>query len=105
MAPRPSAERIRVVTDHLRTEAGKWSTESASLLTIADDISNLRFNRNEAGLFQLVVSAHSDLIDKASARCKEGVTAFTNTGVTLKKVADTYDEEDRKYADQLKELW
>ncbi|MEV6388448.1 hypothetical protein [Nocardia xishanensis] len=105
MAPRPNADRIKVVTDNLRTESGIWTRESETLTTMAASIGGLKFNRTEAGLFQAFVTVHSELVEAASSRCKEGSPAFINTGTTLKKVADTYDEEDQKYAEQLKDIW
>ncbi|MBH0781719.1 hypothetical protein [Nocardia bovistercoris] len=38
-------------------------------------------------------------------RVRERSTAFGNIGATLNKVANTYDEEDRLYAEQLKNIW
>ncbi|PEH75634.1 Uncharacterised protein [Nocardia farcinica] len=105
MPPRPTAERIKVATDNLRAESRVWTTESGTLTSISHAISRLKFNRTEAGMFQLIVTAHSNLVDKAAERCQEGSTAFADTGSTLNKVANTYDEEDRLYAERLANIW
>ncbi|NKY27559.1 hypothetical protein [Nocardia gamkensis] len=105
MAPRPDARHLKVATDDLRAEANIWAREATSLNDISTKIVDLKFNRVEAGLFQGVVSAHSKVVDRASDRCREGVDAFTEVSATLKKVADTYDYEDRNFADQVKDLW
>jgi hypothetical protein len=105
MAPRPSSEHLKVATDSLRSEAGVWARESDTLRSLADSISELKFNRTEAGIFQIIVSAHSKVVEEASARCAEGSAAFTDTGTTLRRVADIYDEEERSNAEQLNNIW
>ncbi|WP_107654007.1 hypothetical protein [Nocardia suismassiliense] len=105
MGTRPSADRIKVVTSDLRAEAGIWIRESETLTAVSNSIAELKFNRPEAGLFQAFVTTHSELVQEASDRCKEGSVAFSDTGATLKSVADTYDEEDLKYGEQLKNIW
>lgn len=105
MAPRPSAKTINVATEDLHNEATSWSRESDSLSGVTSKISTLKFNRAEAGLFQLIVSAHSEIIDYAADRCREGVSSFTQISNSLKKAADTYEYEDQHYANQLNNLW
>ncbi|MFD3506318.1 hypothetical protein [Nocardia sp. NPDC058666] len=102
---RPSAGEIKVATNDLRAEATVWTQGSETLTGLASKIEELKFNRVEAGLFQALVTTHSELVEDAAKRCTEGAPAFANTGTTLKFVADKYDEEDQVYADQLKNIW
>ncbi|WP_157103967.1 hypothetical protein [Nocardia harenae] len=94
-----------MATDSLRNEAGVWIRESDTLASVSDSIGELKFNRTEAGIFQIIVSAHSKVVESASARCREGAAAFTETGLILRKVADIYDEEERTQADRLNNIW
>ncbi|WP_245854381.1 hypothetical protein [Micromonospora wenchangensis] len=65
----------------------------------------MELGRVEAGLFQLIVSPYNDVVRQVSQRCSEGRTATTEVGQTLRKVADTYDEEDRNNAHKIRNLY
>src|SRR5215475_4326048 len=53
---------VKVATDALRTEAGVWDQQSGQMDAIATKVDGLRFNRLEAGVFQLVVGPYGELV-------------------------------------------
>jgi hypothetical protein len=91
----PASQHVRVATDALRTEAGEWERQSSAIGAIEATVSGMELGRVEAGLFQLVVSPYSDVVNQVRARCGEARTAMTEIAATLRSVADTYDAEDR----------
>ena len=95
---------VKVATDALRTEAGVWDQQSAQMGTIATRAEDLRFNRVEAGVFQLIVDPYGELVDQVHARCQEAVTRMKEIADTLRQVANTYDEEERNGAHRLRNL-
>jgi hypothetical protein len=90
----PTPHELAVATSVLRTEAGVWDAQAAELAALAPRIEALGFNRLEAGLFQVIVGAHTDLVRHAVARCREGAAEATRIAGTLRAVADTYDAEE-----------
>ena len=103
--PPPSREQVTVATNVLRTEAGEWDRQSAAMSAIASKVAGMELGRVEAGLFQLIVSPYNEIVEHVRQRCREGEAAMTEVATTLRKVADTYDEEDRNNAHKLAKLY
>lgn len=103
MAPAP--DELVVATDALRTEAGVWREQSTALAGIAATVGRLDFSGVEAGIFQIVVVAHRELVEHVAARCAEGAAETTRIADTLHHVADTYDEEERRNEHALRDLY
>jgi hypothetical protein len=103
--PPPTPQQVKVATDALRKEAAVWDTESAELGKIGPKAEHLRFNRIEAGLFQVIIGTYGDLINQVIARSNEGTAQMTEIGKTLRDVADTYDREDASNEHKLKNVY
>jgi hypothetical protein len=101
----PTAEQMQVATEALRTEAGVWDTQAAQLGTIESKVAALTFSRLEAGIFQVLVSVHDDLVAHVSGRAGEGRTEMGSIASTLRAVADTYDTEERSNEHAMRNLY
>ena len=101
----PSPHDLAVATSALRTEATVWDAQAAQLSRLASRIEALRFSRLEAGLFELIVGAHTALVAHAAARCREGAAEATRVARTLRAVADTYDAEELAGEHRLRDLY
>ena len=95
---------VKVATDALRTEAGVWDQQGAQMANVATKVDGLRFNRVEAGVFQLIVGPYGELVEQVHARCQEAVTRMKEIADTLRQVANTYDEEERNGSHRLRNL-
>lgn len=104
MAP-PSNGQIKVATNTLRTETGVWDQQSSSAGKIASQANNLRMDRFEAGVFQIIVSAYSSVVDQVTARSQEGQQRMADIANTLHQVANTYDQEEAENLHLLKNLY
>lgn len=104
MAP-PSKAQIRVATDALRTEAGIWDQQSSELDKIVSQANELRLERIEAGIFQVIFDAYASVVDQVTAWSGEGRQRMTDVANTLHQVADTYDEEDAANLHLFKNLY
>ncbi|MFF1914598.1 hypothetical protein ACFVYE_23885 [Streptomyces sp. NPDC058239] len=82
---------LKHITDALRTEAGMWDNQSASMGEVAHAADGMRLTRLEAGLFQLVVSNYNEAIDQISSRCLEGQSRMSEVADALIKNANAYD--------------
>lgn len=100
-----SGEQVAVATNALRTEAGEWETQSATLGALSAKVAEMEFGRLEAGLFQLMVSPYNDVIHALTARCREGAVAMTEVADTLRAVADTYDAEDKASEHRIRNVY
>ncbi|MBQ0990704.1 hypothetical protein KBX08_11445 [Micromonospora sp. H61] len=103
--PPPSRQQVTVATDALRTEAAEWDRQSAAMSAVVPKVAGMELGRVEAGLFQLIVSPYNEIVQHVSQRCQEGQAAMTEVATTLRKVADTYDEEDRSNDHKLRNLY
>ena len=103
--PPPDKHEVVVATETLRTEADMWLHNGDQLQAIAGKADGLRMSRMEAGVFQLLVSAHDEIADQITARCREGQQRMTAIATTLHQVADTYDAEDANNLHELKNLY
>ncbi len=101
----PSKQELQVATDALRTEAGIWDQQSDQLAAIVGEVEGLRLHRLEAGIFELIVSAYGAVVDQVSARCAEGHQRTVEVAATLRQVADTYDDEERRNEHAFRQLY
>ena len=92
----PTGHDIAVATEALRTEAEVWRAQSTATGAVAATVRALNFSRVEAGVFQIVVAAHTGLVAHIAARCTEGSVEVTQIADTLHAVADTYDAEEHR---------
>jgi hypothetical protein len=104
MAP-PDKQLIQAATGTLRDEARIWDDQSRTLRDIKPKVEDLRLNRIEAGLFQLIVTEYEKAIDVIVARTGEGQRAMTNVADTLRTVADTYDQEEAAGVHRMKHIY
>jgi phage tail tube protein FII len=95
---------VQVATDALRTEATVWDQQSRQMGTIAGKADGLRFNRVQAGVFQLVVGPYVQLVDQVRGRCEEGAQRMTEIGNALRQTAATYEKEELDGTHRLKNL-
>ena len=95
---------VKVATDALRAEAGVWDDQSRQMGTIASKSDGLRFNRVQAGVFQLVVGPYLQLVDQVHGRCDEGAQRMTEIGNALRQVAATYEKEELDGTHRLRNL-
>jgi hypothetical protein len=101
----PTPQELAVATAALRTESGIWDAQAAALAGVVPRIEALRFSRLEAGVFQVIVAAHTDLVRHAAARCGEGAAEAARVAATLRAVADTYDAEELAGEHRLRQLY
>jgi uncharacterized protein YukE len=95
---------VKVATDALRTEAGVWDQQSSQLDAIAKKVDDLRFNRLEAGVFQLIVGPYGELVNQLHSRAQEAVQRMKEIADTLRQVAKTYEAEELDGSHRLKNL-
>ena len=105
MSDLPNAAQVTVATGVLRQEAGVWDEQSGRVDAISTKVAAMEFGRLEAGLFQLMVGPYNDVIHAVAARTKEGATAMTQIGQTLRSVADTYDAEDQASEHRIRNVY
>lgn len=85
-----------VHTGELRDEARIWSEQGGNLGRIVHDRDGLRIDREEAGIFQLVITSYGPLLDHVVARCDEGRHRMEEIAGALQAVARGYDETERE---------
>jgi hypothetical protein len=101
----PSGGQITAATNALRKEAKVWAHQGQQIGTIPPVAEKLRLSRLEAGIFQIIVSAYNDVVDKVAARCREGEQHMAQIATTLVNVADIYDEEERRNEHRTRKLY
>jgi len=101
----PSRDQVTVATNTLRTEAGEWDRQGATMAALVPKVAGMELGRVEAGLFQLIVAPYNEVVQHVANRCREGSAAMIEVATTLRQVADTYDEEDRNNEHQLRNLY
>jgi hypothetical protein len=99
-----TAPGFEVATDSLRTEAGVWDQQSTQMGNLASKVDGVRFDRFEAGVFQLIQGPYNDVVTQVHDRCTEAVQRMKEIADTLRAVAKTYDEEELKGIHRLKNL-
>ncbi|MEV0299465.1 type VII secretion target [Nocardia sp. NPDC050710] len=98
-------QEVSVATDALRSEGKAWARESDTLDKVKSDIQSIGFNRVEAGVFQAIVSAHAEVVEKMTTLSGQAATSFDKVGQTLQTCADTYDAEDAAGKHRIDNLW
>jgi hypothetical protein len=101
----PKPAEVRVATDRLRDDARVWATQADALGDAAARAESLATTRLEAGMFQLLVDAYTEVQQHVAARCAEGRAATTAVADTLRAVADTYDREEARHEHALRHLY
>ena len=104
MAP-PDSQTMQAATNALRGEAKIWDDQSKTMGDIGPKVEDLRLNRIEAGLFQVIVTEYEKAVDLIVTRTGEGQQAMTNVASTLRTVADTYDQEEAAGVHRMKHLY
>ncbi len=100
----PGDGQIDVITDALRKDAHIWDGEATEMGKIRPKAEELRLNRIEAGLFQVIFDTYGDVIDQVIARSSEGRQRMTEIGSTLRAVAEKYDQIDADNAQNLQNI-
>ena len=96
---------IAVATAALRHEAGRWTQGSEELRLVAQMVDGMRMSRLEAGLFNPLLREYTELINVVSGRCLEGVGRTHEVSDALRRVADIYDDEERRNLHGLMNLY
>ncbi|MGC9665583.1 hypothetical protein ACNTMW_03395 [Planosporangium sp. 12N6] len=101
----PSKTDIEVAIASLRAEADIWDGQSEQIAAIVPRVEALRMTRLEAGIFQLMVSSYDQVVDLVTARCHEGAQRTTEIASTLRHVADTYEDDERRNEHAFRNLY
>lgn len=101
----PTPDQIRVATDALRGEAGVWDTQSAAMADIRPKLDAVSLTRIQAGVFQVLFDAYTEVATKVRAATTEGALNMREVGTTLRQVADTYDREEAAHLHALKSIY
>lgn len=90
----PTHDELEVALEALRAEARVWDEQSNRLGELSGLVRTMDFSRVQAGVFQLVVGAHADLVAHLSARCAEGGTETASIAERLRATAQAYADEE-----------
>lgn len=101
----PSRDQLTVATAALRHEAREWEHQSQAMAGIAAKVAAMELGRVEAGLFQIVVSPYNDVVQTMTDRCRQGQSAMREVADTLRRIADTYEQEDLNNAHKIRNLY
>ena len=96
---------IAVATDALRHEGGRWEQGSGHLRRVSQMVDGMRLSRLEAGLFNPLLDAYHEVINVVSGRCLEGAERTAEVSGALRRVADIYDDEERRNLHSLMNLY
>jgi hypothetical protein len=96
---------ISVATAALRHEAVRWRLCSDNLRRVVHLTEGMRMSRLESGVFLVLLSAYSEVINVVSGRCDEGVVRTAEIADALVGVADVYDDEERRNLHSLMNLY
>ena len=96
---------IGAATDALRHEAGCWEQRSDDLRRVTQMVDGMRMSRLEAGLFMPLLDAYTEVIDVVSRRSSEGAERTAEVSTALRRVADVYDDEERRNLHSLMNLY
>ncbi|MFC1402374.1 MULTISPECIES: hypothetical protein [Streptacidiphilus] len=101
----PAAEDGYAVPDGtLEQEAGVWDSDADQLQSIASKAGGLRLDRVTAGIFQMIVTAHDDLVSTVSARANEGSSEMHRIAQALRTTDRGYREQEASTAQSFKAL-
>jgi hypothetical protein len=96
---------IAVATAALRREGDCWQRRSADLRRVTQMVDGMRMSRLEAGLFNTLVREYTEVINVVSGRCLEGVESTAEVSEALRRIADIYDDEERRNLHSLMNLY
>jgi hypothetical protein len=82
-----------------------WSTQAGAMEQTHSAAARLGFDRLQAGVFQVIVTAHTDVVAAIEARCAEAAREMARIAATLREAADTYDDEERRHVHALRHLY
>ncbi|MCX4746690.1 hypothetical protein OG455_14375 [Kitasatospora sp. NBC_01287] len=86
---------FQVTTNTLRQEAGTWDQQSEQLGKVSSSVGSMATDRFQAGVFQLLVSAYGEVLQAVQGRSQEGQQNLKGVADGLRKVADTYDHQEK----------
>jgi hypothetical protein len=101
----PTPDTVHVATEALRGDARVWAQQADALGATAALAQSLAVTRLEAGVFQVLIGAYTEVQRSVAAHCDEGRTAMTAVADTLRRVADTYEGEDARHEHALNNLY
>lgn len=81
-----------VATQSLRRTASIWDQAAETMSTIPAKTEEVRLNRLNAGVFQLIVSPYEAVVDTVAERSREGATQLHAIARELRSSADTYEK-------------
>lgn len=96
---------IAVATAALRREGDCWQQRSDDLRRVSQMVDGMRMSRLEAGLFNTLLREYTEVINVVSGRCVEGVERTAEVSGALRRVADIYDDEERRNLHSLTNLY
>ncbi|MEU0871516.1 hypothetical protein [Nocardia brasiliensis] len=99
------AEKLRVATDSLRHDAGRWEGKAIDMSGVKTKIETLTFTHLEAGLFFTITSANDKLVKDLSSRAGEASQRFSEVAGVLRTCADTYESEDAAGKHRIDNVW
>jgi len=82
----------QVTVDTLDDEAKTWQQESNALEQGQSTVAALAFNRIEAGVFQIVVDAHTQVSQVIAGRAGEGAAECERIAGLLRRTAAGYEQ-------------
>ena len=106
----PSPEEIRIVTDALLAEAGKWAALSDDVATVRQRAAGLDLAPTAFFVGNLVTTgpakaAYDALQDRVIALLGQAATEFDQLDQALRRAADRYDESDGRAAVDLTAIY
>jgi hypothetical protein len=96
---------IGAATAALRREADCWGQRSDDLWRVTHLVDGMRMSRTEAGMFNVLLREYAELINVVSGRCAEGIERTAEVSDALRRVADVYDDEERRNLHSLMNLY
>ncbi|MEU4898630.1 hypothetical protein AB0B12_40165 [Streptomyces sp. NPDC044780] len=84
--------KLKVITDAIRADAKMWDEQGRAIGTVGTNISGLKRDRLQVGMYQMFFGAYMDAIDHLSGRCSEGEKRMTEIADALVKNAKAYDD-------------
>ena len=89
MATSGSGE-LQVIRSSLLNVAGIWDQQATTTGTIPGKAGDLRLDRFDAGVFQLIVSPYDSVVNAIAARCAEGRCRMHEIATALRQCAENY---------------
>ncbi|WJR35003.1 type VII secretion target [Mycobacteroides immunogenum] len=101
----PSKKQLNVSIARMNSASKGWQAVSSDLSQASDKISELKFSKLEAGIFQHAYQAYIDAASYVQERMKEGSSETSNISSVLKANADTYQREEDNNTHAIKGLY